>query len=158
MKQVIVAFLLGLAALCNAEIIDAKVIGILDGDTIDVLDAAKTTHRIRLAGIDAPEKRQPFGQKSKQSLSELAFGQHVQVDTHKRDLHDRQIGKVMLNGVDINLEQLSRGMAWYYRQYKRELRKEDRLLYDAAEKRARRGGAGLWAEGNPVPPWEFRRR
>lgn len=158
MKRLIFALLLGLAALCHAEIIDGKVIGVLDGDTIDILDAAKTTHRIRLAGIDAPEKRQPFGQKSKQSLSELVFGQQVQVDTHKRDLHDREIGKVMRDGVDINLEQIRRGMAWYYRQYKRELQKEDRVLYDSAEERARRDRAGLWDDGNPVPPWEFRRR
>ena len=88
---------------------------VADGDSITVLDADKVRHKIRLAGIDAPEKKQAFGNRPKEKLSELAFDKTVEVETGKRDRYRRQIGKVLVTGRDINLMQVEPGMAWFYR-------------------------------------------
>jgi endonuclease YncB( thermonuclease family) len=116
----------------------------------------KEQHKIRLAGIDAPEKKQPFGNRSKESLSELAYDKILTVETDKRDKYGRQVGKVPVNGQDVNLVQVERGMAWFYRQYQREQSPNDRRLYEAAEDAAKADRRGLWHDAGPVPPWEFR--
>ena len=131
-------------------------VGVADGDTITVLDADKVQHKIRLAGIDAPEKKQAFGNRSKESLSDMVFDKTVNVETEKRDRYGRQIGKVLVNGQDVNLVQVERGMAWFYRQYQREQSPNDRRLYEAAEDAAKAGKRGLWRDAEPVPPWDFR--
>ena len=141
---------------CNAETITGNVVGVADGDTITVLDADKVQHKIRLAGIDAPEKKQAFGNRSKESLSDMVFDKTVNVETEKRDRYGRQIGKVLVNGQDVNLVQVERGMAWFYRQYQREQSPNDRKLYEAAEDAAKAGRRGLWRDSEPVPPWDFR--
>lgn len=143
---------------CNAETITGNVVGVADGDTITVLDADKVQHKIRLAGIDAPEKKQAFGNRSKESLSDLVFDKTVNVETEKRDRYGRQVGKVLVNGQDVNLVQVERGMAWFYRQYQREQSPNDRRLYEAAEDAARADKRGLWRDAEPTPPWEFRRK
>ena len=102
-----------------------------------MLDDNKVQHRIRLAGIDAPEKKQPFGQRSKQSLSDLVFDKAVTVETNKRDKYRREVGKVLVGGVDANLEQVKRGMAWYYKAYEREQPAVDRKAYADEENEAR---------------------
>ena len=112
MKSTIAAGLLLAALACTAATIEGRVVA--DGDTITVLDDNKVQHKIRLAGIDAPEKKQPFGQRSKQSLSDLVFDKAVTVETNKRDKYRREVGKVLVGGVDANLEQVKRGMAWHY--------------------------------------------
>ena len=140
----------------NAETITGQVVGVTDGDTITVLDADKIQHKIRLAGIDAPEKKQAFGNRSKESLSDMVFDKTVNVETEKRDRYGRQIGKVLVNGQDVNLVQVERGMAWFYRQYQREQSPNDRKLYEAAEDAAKAGKRGLWRDVEPVPPWDFR--
>ncbi len=157
MRKALVCLLLALACTANAETITGRVVGVADGDTITVLDANKVQHKIRLSGIDAPEKKQPFGNRSKESLSELAFDRTVNVETSKRDRYGRQIGKVLINGRDVNLVQVERGMAWFYRKYQRDQSPNDRRLYEAAEDAARAGKRGLWRDADPVPPWEFRR-
>jgi len=157
MRSVLATLLLALACNANAETITGRVVGVADGDTITVLDARQVQHKIRLAGIDAPEKKQPFGNRSKESLSQLAFGKTVDVETSKRDRYGRQIGKVLVNGQDVNLLQVERGMAWFYRQYQREQSPNDRGLYEAAEDAAKANKRGLWQDSAPVAPWEFRR-
>jgi endonuclease YncB( thermonuclease family) len=132
------------------------VVGIADGDTITVLDEQRGQHKVRLAGIDAPEKRQDFGNRSKQSLSELAYRNQVIVQTAKTDRYGRRVGKVIVNGLDVNLEQVRRGMAWHYKAYAHEQGATDRQAYADAEDAARAAGAGLWALPRPMPPWEFR--
>lgn len=92
-----------------ADTIAGKVVGVTDGDTVTVLDATKTQHKIRLSGIDAPEKAQPFGQRSKENLSNFLFGKQVVVDAGKTDRYGRSVGKVFVGGVDANLEQVSAG-------------------------------------------------
>jgi len=157
LRQVITTMLLALACTANAETITGRVVGVADGDTITVLDADKVQHKIRLAGIDAPEKKQAFGNRAKESLSELTFDKTVNVETSKRDRYGRQIGKVLVNGRDVNLVQVERGMGWFYRKYQGEQSISDRRLYEAAEDAAKAGKRGLWRDADPVPPWEFRR-
>lgn len=136
---------------------EGLVVKVKDGDTITLLDSDQRSHEVRLAGIDAPEKRQAFGQRSKQSLSDLAYMQKATVHFDKKDRYGREVGKVLANERDVNLEQIKRGMAWVYRQYQRELSKEDRMLYDHAEGAAKLSRLGLWADAAPTPPWDFRR-
>lgn len=141
---------------CAAEVVGV-VVGIVDGDTIDIVDQDKVQHRVRLAGIDAPEKRQSFGQQSKKSLSDLVYMKSVVVEFNKRDRYGRLIGKIVIAGVDVNLTQIEKGMAWIYRQYLSELQASDRLQYVNAEAVAKNSRRGLWVDESPVPPWSWRR-
>ena len=109
MKSTIAAGLLLAALACTAATIEGRVVA--DGDTITVIDDKKVQHKIRLAGIDAPEKKQPFGQRSKQSLSDQVFDKAVTVESNKRDKYRREVGKVLVDGVGANLEQVKRDMA-----------------------------------------------
>lgn len=138
------------------SLLAGKVIGVLDGDTIEVLDASKTPHRIRLAGIDAPEKAQPFGQRSKEHLSDLVFGRQVDVQAGKTDKYGRTVGKVVVKGIDANLEQVKAGFAWHYKQYASGQPVSDRALYASAEDTAHSSHLGLWHDNKPMPPWEWR--
>lgn len=160
-RNFLVASLLSLAPLlAYAEPISylATVVGVSDGDTITVLDVDKVQHKVRLQGIDAPEKSQPFGKSSRQHLSQLVFSMRVTIEFEKLDRYQRQVGKVLVNGTDANLEQVSHGMAWHYKKYQFEQSPEDQQAYSEAEQKARVRGIGLWVEDNPVPPWEFRRK
>lgn len=138
------------------ETLQGKVVGISDGDTITVLDGSKTQHKIRLAGIDAPEKNQAFGELSKQHLSDLVFGKTVTVDWNKADKYGRTVGKVIVNGQDVNLRQVKAGLAWHYKQYEKEQSSPDRASYAQAEVDARARKVGLWYDTAPIPPWNFR--
>ena len=100
MRKAFVCLLVALACSANAETITGRVVGVADGDTITVLDSDNVQHKIRLAGIDAPEKKQAFGTRSKESMSDLAFGKALDVETSKRDRYGRQIGKVLVYGRD----------------------------------------------------------
>ena len=139
-------------------ILDGRVVEVADGDTLTVLDAQKKQHKIRLLGIDAPEKAQPFGQKSKESLSHLAFQKQVQVRSSKQDRYGRTVGQVFVGNMDVCLEQVKLGMAWHYKTYQREQSPEDRVLYDRAESQAREQRVGLWQDPSPVEPSVFRHK
>ena len=141
----------------SEQTIEGRVVRVADGDTITVLDAANMQYRIRLKGIDAPESHQDFGARSKQSLSSLIFGKEVTVLYDKTDQYGRVVGKVLLDGRDINLEQVRVGMAWHYKEYDREQTAEDRDLYARAEDEARAARRGLWIDTNPVAPSDFRK-
>lgn len=134
-----------------------RVVKIVDGDTIDVLTSDKQPVRVRLAGIDAPERKQAFGLKSKETLAELVGGKAVIVSWNKKDRDGRIIGKVMLGDQDICLEQIRRGMAWHFKKYEREQSAADRVAYARAEVRARERAVGLWSEKSPEAPWDRRR-
>lgn len=156
--SVLVSFLLvTFSNIALAEVITGRVVGVADGDTITVLDLNHTQHKIRLAGIDAPEKKQAFGNVSKRSLSDLVYGKQVQVDWQKQDRYGRTVGKVLIDGIDVNLEQINRGMAWFYRKYQNELILDDRLAYLHAEEYAQAKKMGLWADLEPTAPWDFRK-
>ncbi|MDG1453148.1 MAG: thermonuclease family protein [Methylophilaceae bacterium] len=142
---------------CLADIITGRVVAITDGDSIRILDSNNNQFKIRLIGIDAPEKKQAFGNVSKQSLSELVSGKIVNVNYSKRGRYGRIVGKVLLDNKDINLEQVKRGLAWHYKQYEREQDVADRALYTQGEHIAQKANLGLWNDKNPVPPWDFRK-
>lgn len=137
--------------------IEGAVVGVSDGDTITVLDDARVQYKVRLAGIDAPEKGQAFWARSKESLSACAFRHRAQVAGEKMDRYGRFVGKVVVGGVDCNLRQVEVGLAWHYKQYQREQSPADRLTYAQAEERAREARAGLWQDLAPQAPWEHRR-
>ena len=88
----------------QAATLSGRVVGVADGDTITILDSSNTQYKIRLAGIDAPEKKQPFGNVSKKSLSDMVYGKQISVDYNKQDRYGRTVGKVIVDGVDANLE------------------------------------------------------
>src|SRR5713226_3005499 len=113
--------LLALASVALAqETFSGRVVGVTDGDTITVLDSNKAQHKIRLAGIDAPENNQAFGQRSKQNLSRMVFGKEVTLDCGKEESYGRLVCKVMVDGDDSCLEQVKAGMAWHYKQFQDE--------------------------------------
>lgn len=141
----------------GAATLRGEVVGLSDGDTLTVLDSERHPHRVRLVGIDAPEKRQAFGERSRQHLSELVFRQEVVVDWKKRDRYGRILGLVRVRSVDVGQAQLRAGLAWHYKAYEREQPAAQRTLYSAEEVDARRARRGLWSETTPTPPWEFRR-
>lgn len=150
--------LLCVASALAAADVTGKIVAVTDGDTVTVLDDLNRQHKVRLAGIDAPEKRQPFGQRSKQTLSECAFGRSANVEGSKVDRYGRLVGKVHVGGVDCNLRQVQQGLAWHYKRYVSEQQAADKIQYDAAEAAARNSRLGLWQESSPIPPWDFRRR
>jgi endonuclease YncB( thermonuclease family) len=133
------------------EPFQARVVGVSDGDTITVLDGT-TEIRVRLNGIDCPEKRQPFGARAKQLTSHLVFGKTVTVRPFSQDRYRRTLGDVVLpDGRVLNRELVAAGMAWHYTRYSK-----DETLADL-EREAREGRVGLWSEARPVAPWEFRK-
>ena len=151
MRRAVIALMLAIApCMGQADELRGRVVGVADGDTLTVLDAGRQQIKVRLAEIDAPEKAQPYGQRSKQALSGLCFGREAIVDNTGRDRYGRTIGRVRCGGVDVNAEQIRRGMAWVYDRYV-----TDKRLYpmQAEAQTARRG---LWADPAPVPPWAWR--
>lgn len=127
-----------------------KVVSVADGDTITVL-VDHTQIKVRLIEIDAPEKKQAFGNRSKQVLASMVFGKVVQVEEHGKDRYKRTLGRVVVEGLDANTEMVRLGYAWVYRKYS----KNPVLLQ--IEQEAREARRGLWGENEPVPPWEWRK-
>ena len=158
--KLLLSFLL-IFSVCTAsasKIIQGKVVSVADGDTITVLDAEKTQHKIRLQGTDAPEKAQAFGAKSKQALYEMVHGKTVQVSFEKSDKYGRILGKVLLDGQDICHQQIKAGLAWHYKKYQNQQPLADREAYSASETAAKNEKLGLWSDPRPVAPWDFRKR
>jgi endonuclease YncB( thermonuclease family) len=153
--QLVLALTLVLAAApaipAQMRTINGKVVAIADGDTLTVLDGRLMQHKIRLAGIDAPEKGQPFGTKAREALASKAFGKDVLVALYDNDRHGRDVGRIHFDHRDINMELVQEGFAWRYPQYDKVGR------YTDAEADARDHKRGLWADPHPIPPWEYRR-
>ena len=141
----------------NADTLTGKVIRIIDGDTVVVLVEGNVQEKIRLSGIDAPERKQPFGTVSRQLLASMAFEKTVIVDFDKRDRWGRIIGKIIFEEQDLNLSQIEKGLAWHYKTYQVDQSEEDRELYSQAEIRARSSKAGLWSDPHAIPPWNWRK-
>jgi endonuclease YncB( thermonuclease family) len=145
------------AGLDHADILQGKVITIADGDTITVLETMNRKDVIRLAGIDAPEHGQAFGNQSTANLSRLVSGKSVTLDCNGQETYGRLVYKVLLfNGEDVDLDQIKAGLAWHYEQYAFSQSEEDQAKYGAAEDSARAAHLGLWADTNPVQPQDFR--
>jgi endonuclease YncB( thermonuclease family) len=158
MKKFLLIFILFLSNFAFAKTIEGLVVGVADGDTITVLDQQKNTYKIRLQGIDAPEKKQAFGEKSKQSLHDLVHGKQVHIEYDKEDKYGRTVGKVTLGDLDVCLQQLVLGMAWHYKKYQNEQPASDRTVYSDTELKSKSLKLGLWADDTPMPPWEFRKK
>ena len=159
--------LLLIASATQASTLMGRVVGIADGDSITVLDKNLEQHKIRLQGIDAPERAQPFGNRSRENLSRLVFDKEVRVEWDKRDRYGRIVGKVWAQPdscptcamtLDVGHAQITVGLAWWYRKYAGEQLPEDRGAYEFSEQEARAKGVGLWSHLDSVPPWEWRRR
>lgn len=134
-----------------------RVVKITDGDTIHVLDQAIVKYKIRLVGIDAPEKKQAFGKRSTQNLTRLIANKSIDVEYDKRDRYGRILGKLIDQGRDVNLQQIKDGYAWHYKYYQKDQSEIDRILYSSAEVDARAKTKGLWSVP-AIPPWEYRRK
>jgi len=152
----VVAVLLLLQGPAWAEDFAGRIVGVIDGDTVDLLTDAKVLMRIRLSGIDAPEKKQPFGNAAKRMLSALTFDRRVVVSAKKKDRYGRYVGKVFVGGTDANLQMVQHGLAWHYKKYERQQSSEDRVLYAEAELKAKAKRIGVWADKDSVAPWDFR--
>lgn len=161
--------LLLLGSGAEAEVLRGRVVGVVDGDTIQVLDGDKRVHRIRLQGIDAPERKQPFSRNSTERLASRVHGREVEVHWEKVDPWKRLVGKVLAPSpscreascpfvVDAGLELVGEGLAWWYRRYAKEQPPEDRERYRVAEERAKEGRLGLWSDPSPTPPWKWRKK
>lgn len=140
-----------LAATVLAEPITGKVVGVVDGDTVDVLVDLRPL-RVRLNAIDAPERAQPFGNRARQRLASLCFGKTAEVNVNGHDRYGRAIGDVSCAGQSANEVMVSQGLAWVYRQYA----PGDSALY-ALETEARAARRGLWLDDEPMAPWVWRK-
>lgn len=167
MRSIIPCLCVSLACTAHAATIEGKVVNVADGDTVTVLDASKTQHRIRIDGIDAPEKGQAFGVRSRESMARFVAGKEVTADCHKIDRYKRQVCKVWVqpadcptcgNTLDAGHAQLVAGMAWWYGEYAKEQSPDERGRYKSAETEARARKVGLWHDKAPIPPWDWRRR
>lgn len=142
--------ILSLALLTSADI-EGKVVAITDGDTLTVLVGTEQV-KVRLDGIDAPERRQAFGTQAREKLAELCFGKTVTVEAGKKDRYGRTVGRVIVAGQDASLAMIEAGLAWHYKEYSKD------ATLSRAEADARKARKGLWADLSPVAPWEFRKR
>jgi len=135
----------------EAASIAGKVTRVIDGDTVDILQG-QTTVRVRLNGIDAPERGQAYGRKARQFVLNLAAQKMVTVEIVDKDRYGRSVGDVMLpDGRNLNQEIIKAGYAWWYRKYSRN------QILGQLEKEARLARRGLWQAKNPMPPWEWRK-
>lgn len=133
------------------QILKGKVVRIADGDTMTVLDSLNQQHRIRLHGIDCPEKGQDYYQVAKDYLGSLCFQQVVQVQILKYDQYKRAIAKVYIDSTEINTELLKAGLAWHFTQF------DKSEEYATAEAEARQQKLKLWSLKNPTAPWAYRK-
>ena len=150
MRWLLIVVLL-LAPGVEAETLSGTVISVVDGDTLTILDAQKRRYRVRLGQVDAPESNQAFGIQSARSLHGLCFRKTAKVEWQDKDRHDRHVGHVTCEGVDVNAEQVRRGMDWVSPRSTQ----PGSLLYEL-EAYARVRGIGLWSDPRPVPPWDWR--
>ena len=157
MRGLIFGFLFCILPLfVRGDELTGRVVKVTDGDTLTILTggsqlaATATQHKIRLQGIDAPEKRQAFGKVSRQYLAGMVAGREVRIAWSKRDKYGRILGIIYIDGKDVNLEMLKAGLAWHYKKY------DSTPVYEQAESAARTAKRGLWKEKNPIEPHEFR--
>jgi endonuclease YncB( thermonuclease family) len=138
------------------ETLSGKVIGIADGDTLTILIDGNSQVKVRLAGIDAPEKTQAFGNASKKLLSNKVFSQNIKVEARGKDKYGRVLGIIRLGDQDINEYMIAEGLAWHYKKYAKDQPAGEADQYSRTEEIARLNKKGLWVQENPTPPWDYR--
>lgn len=160
--RVLVALVLVLvmaAEACAGRVVDGMVRAVYDGDTVLLVTREESRLKVRLYGIDAPETKkpdtpgQPFGEIARRTLMYKVMGRRVTAEIMDTDQYRRAVAVIRCNGRDVNGEMVAEGLAWAYRQY---LQGNYASEYIGLENRARSRRAGLWRDGNPQPPWEFR--
>ncbi|MFM2408466.1 MAG: hypothetical protein RL358_1208 [Pseudomonadota bacterium] len=151
MKALLLGALLLFATSATSATFNAKVIAVLDGDTVLIKRQAGVL-KVRLVEIDAPEKSQPFGASSQQSLAGMVLGKQVQFTSQAFDQYERMIAHLNVNGLDVNAEQIKRGMAWEYSHF------HSNHALVALEVEARAAPRGLWAMSAPIAPWDWRKQ
>ena len=153
-----------------AGTLSGRVVAISNGDAITVLDARKKEHKVRIAGINAPQKAQPYGDRSRKHLSELVYDKAVDVEWRKYDRYGRIVGKIMMAApnscpasrrdcprtLDVGLAQIGAGLAWHFAPNGEEQTPQARAVYSFSEQVARGKRVGLWADTAPIPPWQWR--
>jgi endonuclease YncB( thermonuclease family) len=157
-NQVLIAIaltLMGTAA--SADTLTGRVVDIADGDTLTLL-VGRQPYKIQIAAIDAPERYQTWGDQSRTNLSRLTLNRTAVVNCSRLERWDHQSCQVTVNGIDIGLQQIREGMAWWVRQDAHAQSAEDQSAYESAELMAKMRRLGLWGATNPVPPWTFRGR
>lgn len=140
----------------RAEHYTGRVVGVTDGDTVKVQDSQQITHKIRLAGIDAPESKMPYGFQSTAFLRGLVLGREVEVVWFKKDRYGRTVATLIMDGKDVNLTLIQGGFAWHYKRYAKEQSVSESLAYEHAEDMARTNHLALWQEARPTAPWKWR--
>ena len=151
LKLLIVSLFLIFNLLAHAETKEGLVVKIADGDTLTLLTSSNEKIKVRLAGIDTPERKQPFGSEAKQALSKLVFQKKALIEVETKDRYGRTVGIVFVDGQNINYELVRQGMAWVYRKYT-----NDEILYEL-EAQAKTKKTGLWADAKPIAPWSWRK-
>ena len=148
----------------RSEILDGRVVGVSDGDTLTVR-VARRELKVRVGGIDAPEWAQAYGKRSKQNLSAMALQKDARLECHKTNRYGQEVCKVWVQPfdcptcgktLDVGLAQIVAGLAWWYRDYAKEQGPEDQGRYESSEREARLRKLGLWSAPYPVPPWDWR--
>ncbi len=148
----IVFLILLFCSYANSLELVGKVIKVSDGDTITLLTDDKVSHKIRLNDIDAPEKKQAFGNKSRDNLASYIAGEIVTVKYKSKDKYGRILGTIYFENLDINLQQVKNGYAWVYKQYSKN------QTYYQEEQKAKDLKKGLWIAKEPLAPWEYRKK
>ena len=152
----IVAIAINIAGCKNAEVnepvaaVVGKVVKVVDGDTLHVY-SNKGTYKIRLSGIDAPERGQAYGKRAKEHLEFLVAGKQVIAIVESKDRYGRYVASVKVQSKDVCAEMLTAGYAWHYKQY------DNNKYYDELQREAKKAKRGLWLDKKPQAPWEYRK-
>lgn len=152
LKTTITATAVFIGFSAQASVIQGKVVSVFDGDTVTVVDSEKNKHRIRLAQIDAPEQKQPFGPAARKHVSQLLLGKEVEAHIQEIDSKGNQLGTIYLDGENINMQIIDAGYAWAFDT------NISNSAYSINQIQAKEAGVGLWADKNPIPPWEWRKQ
>lgn len=156
----IITFVFNLSTTAKGDTLEVKITRVIDGDTIVAITQRREEIRVRLAGIDCPEKRksQPFWRFAKDELNSRVAGSTLAVEYQKKDRWGRYIGVLRYHNQDINAELVAIGACWHFKKYQSEQSEQDRRLYSELEIRARKERVGLWIDPNPIPPWDWRKQ
>ena len=143
-------------SIANTALLSGCIVRVVDGDTVKLLDDDRVIHTIRLAGIDAPESKMPYGKQATAFLKDLILGKEVVAVPYKQDRYGRTIATIFLHEKDISLAIIDGGLAWHYKKYTSEQPRSEALAYAHSELIARQKKLALWSDETPIAPWEWR--
>jgi micrococcal nuclease len=153
---IVLIFAISNVALANTLVCPCRVVEVMAGDTVYLLDAEHNSRKVWLTGIDAPQLEQLYGKEARRNLTSLVQDEYVDLDSIQSDRYGRITARILKDDRDINLQQIKDGYAWFYRE-DTDLPEELKRIYSEAELQARKDNLGLW-ESKAVAPWDFRNR